>query len=340
MTHAALRKSGAEGSESSMPIHMAELGSDNFEQEFTLSLLANEEDRLGMIETALQRIEDGEYGQCEECGGVIAKTRLNGTSLHAGVHQVRRVAGQRRGRRSRRLGPAAAVTSAVRGAIGPAASRCSADVPRTTRHGQRIDVHGPCSPCPSREPPSAVLAARGAGPAPPTCGPSTGCSASRDLLAGAGAVGLAGARRVSAQPERGGAVRHGAGRRVAVRRLLDRRGGRDSHLAVSVWRGPRSAADDRAGRRSWAACWAICTIALGLPGLDWGRFRSPTASRRAACYAVRDFVLLAWQWPPRRAMATCGPISTSPIRCSCAARIALVLLSLRGRPTRRRRRRA
>jgi len=77
MAHAALRKSGSEGSDSSMPIHMAELGSDNFEQEFTLSLLANEEDRLGMIETALQRIEEGAYGQCEECGGVIPKTRLN-----------------------------------------------------------------------------------------------------------------------------------------------------------------------------------------------------------------------------------------------------------------------
>jgi DnaK suppressor protein len=76
MASPALRKSGSEGSESSMPIHMAELGSDNFEQEFTLSLLANEEDRLGMIEMALQRIEDGAYGQCEECGGVIAKTRL------------------------------------------------------------------------------------------------------------------------------------------------------------------------------------------------------------------------------------------------------------------------
>ena len=78
MAHAALRKSGAEGAESSsMPIHMAELGSDNFEQEFTLSLLANEEGRLDMIETALQRIEVGEYGLCEECGGAIPKTRLN-----------------------------------------------------------------------------------------------------------------------------------------------------------------------------------------------------------------------------------------------------------------------
>lgn len=77
MAHAALRKSGADGETSSMPIHMAELGSDNFEQEFTLSLLANEEDRLGMIETALQRIESGDYGQCEQCEGAIPKTRLN-----------------------------------------------------------------------------------------------------------------------------------------------------------------------------------------------------------------------------------------------------------------------
>jgi DnaK suppressor protein len=76
MTHAALHKGGADGN-SSMPIHMAELGSDNFEQEFTLSLLANEEDRLGMIENALQRIEGGEFGQCEQCDGVIPKTRLN-----------------------------------------------------------------------------------------------------------------------------------------------------------------------------------------------------------------------------------------------------------------------
>jgi DnaK suppressor protein len=76
MTHAALHKGGADGN-SSMPIHMAELGSDNFEQEFTLSLLANEEDRLGMIETALQRIEEGGYGHCEQCEGVIPKTRLN-----------------------------------------------------------------------------------------------------------------------------------------------------------------------------------------------------------------------------------------------------------------------
>ncbi len=78
MAASALRQSGTEGSElSSMPIHMAELGSDNFEQEFTLSLMATEEGTLGVIESALQRVEDGTYGTCVKCEGVIPKTRLN-----------------------------------------------------------------------------------------------------------------------------------------------------------------------------------------------------------------------------------------------------------------------
>lgn len=75
MTDAALHHDGSENS--TMPIHMAELGSDNFEQEFTLSLLATEEDTLGAIEQALERIESGTYGTCEECSGSIPKARLD-----------------------------------------------------------------------------------------------------------------------------------------------------------------------------------------------------------------------------------------------------------------------
>lgn len=79
MADAALNKtrSEASGDLSSMPIHMADVGSDNFEQEFTLSLLENDEDTLGMIEAALERIEDGVYGSCAECEGRIPKMRLN-----------------------------------------------------------------------------------------------------------------------------------------------------------------------------------------------------------------------------------------------------------------------
>ena len=79
MAEAALRKNRMDGGGeiSSMPIHMADLGSDNFEQEFTLSLLENEEGTLDLIELALERIEDGTYGDCDECGSKIPKARLN-----------------------------------------------------------------------------------------------------------------------------------------------------------------------------------------------------------------------------------------------------------------------
>ena len=78
MADAALKKTRSEsnGDLSSMPIHMADIGSDNFEQEFTLSLMQNDEGTLGSIESALERIEDAVYGTCEECGGIITKKRL------------------------------------------------------------------------------------------------------------------------------------------------------------------------------------------------------------------------------------------------------------------------
>jgi len=79
MADAALKKNRSEtnGDLSSMPIHMADICSDNFEQEFTLSLMESDEDMLGRIEVSLERLEDGTYGQCEECGARIPKARLN-----------------------------------------------------------------------------------------------------------------------------------------------------------------------------------------------------------------------------------------------------------------------
>jgi RNA polymerase-binding protein DksA len=79
LANAALKKSRTEsnGDLSSMPIHMADIGSDNFEQEFTLSLMENEGGTLSQIETSLERIEEGSYGSCEECGAKIPKARLN-----------------------------------------------------------------------------------------------------------------------------------------------------------------------------------------------------------------------------------------------------------------------
>jgi len=74
----ALHKSrqDAAGDLSSMPIHMADLGSDNWEQEFTLGLVASENELLREIDDALQRIEDRTYGICLATNKPIQRTRL------------------------------------------------------------------------------------------------------------------------------------------------------------------------------------------------------------------------------------------------------------------------
>jgi DnaK suppressor protein len=81
LTDEALRTTGGEasGSLSNTPIHMADLGSDNYEQEFTLGLLQNEEQRLDEIDAALQRIDQGRFGLCEgdDCGKPIPRPRLD-----------------------------------------------------------------------------------------------------------------------------------------------------------------------------------------------------------------------------------------------------------------------
>jgi DnaK suppressor protein len=77
MADVALRKSGNEARDSAMPIHMAELGSDNFEQEFTLGLMEADEGTLSSIDHALERIQDGSFGKCVQCEGQISKARLN-----------------------------------------------------------------------------------------------------------------------------------------------------------------------------------------------------------------------------------------------------------------------
>jgi len=66
----------ATGDLSSMPIHMADLGTDNYEQEFALGLMDSERKLLREIDDALQHIEQGTYGICEGTGKPIPKARL------------------------------------------------------------------------------------------------------------------------------------------------------------------------------------------------------------------------------------------------------------------------
>lgn len=66
----------AAGDLSLMPNHMADLGSDNWEQEFTLGLLENQRQILREIDEALERIDNGTYGICLGTGKAITKARL------------------------------------------------------------------------------------------------------------------------------------------------------------------------------------------------------------------------------------------------------------------------
>lgn len=77
LTDEALSKAGgSHGERSSMPIHMAELGSDTWEKEFTLGLIANEQARVREIDAALERIEKRTYGVCLATHNKIETARL------------------------------------------------------------------------------------------------------------------------------------------------------------------------------------------------------------------------------------------------------------------------
>ena len=59
------------------PEHMADAGSNSYEQEFTLGLVESERKLLGEIHEALIRIENCTYGVCIQTGQPIGKPRLD-----------------------------------------------------------------------------------------------------------------------------------------------------------------------------------------------------------------------------------------------------------------------
>jgi len=74
MEQEALR--GNSGSLSNLPQHIAEQGSDTFDQSLALDLAAADRKLIKEIEDALKRIEDGTFGICELTGKPIKAERL------------------------------------------------------------------------------------------------------------------------------------------------------------------------------------------------------------------------------------------------------------------------
>lgn len=73
-----LRKSQKEasGDISGYTYHMADVATDNYDREFSLGLASNERRSIYELDDALKRIEEGTFGICDDCKGMITKIRL------------------------------------------------------------------------------------------------------------------------------------------------------------------------------------------------------------------------------------------------------------------------
>ena len=72
------------GAESKSPTHLAELGTETYEQEFTLRRVENEQEVLEEIEEAFERIKDESFGVClgcQEAGRTPSKSMIPKTRL-------------------------------------------------------------------------------------------------------------------------------------------------------------------------------------------------------------------------------------------------------------------
>jgi len=69
-------RNGGDSNLSTLPIHMADMGTDNYEQEFTLGLVEKDRNLLREINSALTKIKEGTFGICEATGLPIGRPRL------------------------------------------------------------------------------------------------------------------------------------------------------------------------------------------------------------------------------------------------------------------------
>lgn len=66
----------AAGDISGYTLHMADVATDAYDREFSLGLASNDRNALIQIEDAIKKIDEGNFGICEQCSKPIAKSRL------------------------------------------------------------------------------------------------------------------------------------------------------------------------------------------------------------------------------------------------------------------------
>ena len=67
---------GGLSQESVYSVHMADAGTDSFEQEKNYNLMSRESDYYKNLEIALERIDDGSFGMCNICDDLIPEERM------------------------------------------------------------------------------------------------------------------------------------------------------------------------------------------------------------------------------------------------------------------------
>jgi DnaK suppressor protein len=67
---------GGLSQESVFSVHMADAGTDSFEQEKNYNLMSRESDYFKNLEVALERIDDGSFGMCNICEDLIPEERM------------------------------------------------------------------------------------------------------------------------------------------------------------------------------------------------------------------------------------------------------------------------
>ena len=66
----------AAGDLSAYSLHMADMATDNYDREFSLSLADNEQKILNRINLALEKLDGAAFGLCELCNKKISQVRL------------------------------------------------------------------------------------------------------------------------------------------------------------------------------------------------------------------------------------------------------------------------
>ncbi len=75
-SHAESALNCSEAEKRGVTTHMADVCSDNSRHEMELRLMTEEGNVLELIERAIQRLADGKYGICQDCGERISEARL------------------------------------------------------------------------------------------------------------------------------------------------------------------------------------------------------------------------------------------------------------------------